>query len=199
MSDIQRARLLTQGRPTRRRPRPCGSCRSMLFQHLVAEPMMPWHWSRILRHCANRAGEAHPDPNPGPACSYKRLIKQRGSQAAPLNCCTISATPCQLRLWPCAIRCSDATSRSDLRRMPRTEARGQHPDDTPDLHCQRLSPRAEFETLLTKGCCRSGGQRIQEPADGRGRARGFVHFTPHERDALYVLFPPKAAPRAPRY
>jgi cytochrome c553 len=62
---------------------------------------------------------------------------------------------------------------------------------TPNLIVASAYTRAEFETLMTKGIP-SGGRRLKNPLMGEVARERFVHFTPHERDALYAYLKARA-------
>jgi mono/diheme cytochrome c family protein len=66
-----------------------------------------------------------------------------------------------------------------------------HPGDTPDLIIAGGYSREEFETLMTKGVP-SGGRKLKNPLMGEVARERFVHFTPHERDALYAYLKARA-------
>jgi len=61
----------------------------------------------------------------------------------------------------------------------------------PNLVAAGAYSRAEFETLMTKGVP-SGGRKLKNPLMGEVARERFVHFTPHERDALYAYLKTRA-------
>jgi len=70
-------------------------------------------------------------------------------------------------------------------------APGGKPGEPPNLIVAGGYTRAEFETLLTLGIP-SGGRKLKNPLMGEVARERFVHFTPHERDALYAYLKARA-------
>lgn len=62
---------------------------------------------------------------------------------------------------------------------------------TPDLVVAGGYSRAEFETFLTKGIP-PAGRKLKDPLMAQMARERFVHFTPHERDALYAYLRARA-------
>jgi len=68
---------------------------------------------------------------------------------------------------------------------------GGKPGEPPNLIVAGGYTRAEFENLMTKGIP-SGGRKLKNPLMGDVARERFVHFTPHERDALYAYLKARA-------
>ena len=63
-------------------------------------------------------------------------------------------------------------------------APGAKPGEPPNLVVAGVYTRAEFETLMTKGLP-SGGRTLKNGLMGEVARERFIHFTAHERDAIY--------------
>ena len=181
MSDIQLRDLLTKGVHPRR-----GNLwvmPSQLFQHLAPADM-----DALVAHLrtAQPAGEATPDPKPGPR-ALREIKSGEAKPAATLvrelrNTLPFDGGPERaLGRYITEVTCAECHG-------PKLEG---HPGDTPDLVIASGYTRAEFETLLTKGVP-SGGRKFKNPLMGEVARERFVHFTPHERDALYAYLKARA-------
>ena len=70
------------------------------------------------------------------------------------------------------------------------------PGEPPNLIVAGAYTRAEFDTLMTRGIP-SGGRKLKNPLMGDVARERFVHFTAHERDALYAYLKARAEQPAP--
>jgi cytochrome c553 len=70
-------------------------------------------------------------------------------------------------------------------------APGAKPGEPPNLVVAGAYTRAEFEALMTKGIA-AGGRKLKNPLMGEVARKRFTHFTPNERDAIYVYLKARA-------
>jgi mono/diheme cytochrome c family protein len=181
MSDAQLRDLLTKGIHPRRGD--LWLMPSQLFQHLAPADID----ALIARlRMVQPAGEATPDPQPGPR-ALREIKSGEAKPAATLvrelrDTLPFDAGPEHaLGRYITEVTCAECHG-------PKLEG---HPGDTPNLIAAGAYSRAEFETLMTKGIP-SGGRKLKNPLMGEVARSRFTHFTPHERDALYAYLKARA-------
>jgi mono/diheme cytochrome c family protein len=177
MADAQLRDVLTKGVHPRRRD--LWLMPSQMFQHLSSADL-----DALITYLRSvtPAGEATPDPRPGP-----RALRQiRSGEVKPAAALVRerrdmlsfdAGPPYGLGRYITEVTCVECHG---------TRLEGSHDEEgsTPDLVVAGGYSRAEFETLLTKGIP-AGGRKFKNPLMGEVARSRFSHLTPHERDALY--------------
>jgi len=184
MTDAQLRDLLTKGVHPRRHD--LWLMPSQLFQHLS-----PADVDALIAHLRTikPAGEATPDPEPGPR-ALRQIESGEVKPAAKLvrersNTLPFDAGPAYaLGRYITEVTCAECHG-------PKLEGNHDEEGSTPDLVVAGGYTRAEFEALLTKGIP-SGGRKFKNPLMGEVARHRFSHFTPHERDELYAYLKARA-------
>lgn len=184
MTDAQLRDVLTKGIHPRRRD--LWLMPSQMFQHLSSADV-----DALIAHLRSvkPAGEATPDPRPGP----RALSQIRSGEVKPAaalvrerrDMLPFDAGPSHgLGRYITEVTCVECHG---------TKLEGRHDEEgsTPDLVVASGYSRAEFDTLLIKGIP-SGGRKLKNPLMGQVARSRFSHLTPHERDAVYAYLKARA-------
>ena len=181
-SDAEIERLLRTGIP--RDGRELWGMPSEIFQHLSAADM-----SALIAHLRTLKPTGKPTEPPKPWTKILKDLMAKGDLKPAAEFVREAKD-----LYPADLGPNDGLGRY-VTSVTCAECHGPklegHPGDTPNLVVAGGYTRAEFERLMTKGIP-SGGRKLKNPLMGEVARERFIHFTPHERDALYVYLKARA-------